>query len=149
MNEKEQLQNDPEPPIHYSPTPMFRFAALLLAAASIWLGVGVWRQPNVINIIAFTGVTIIALGLVAGSFAKAVFDGETLVYRVPLRPNRTISRNQIDSVTLEGRRTRALVIIFHPRAEDGRIETERTKVVNLVPLEDQVDLLERLEGISA
>jgi hypothetical protein len=149
MNEKNQRQEIPEPPIRYAPSPMFRFAALLLAVASIWLGVGVWRQANVINIVAFSGVTIAALGMVTGSFAQAVFDGDTLIYRVPLRPTRTISRNQIDSVSLEGRRTRALVIIFHPRAGDGRIETERIEAVNLVPLEDQLDLLERLEGISA
>ena len=148
MNENNQKQTKPEPPIHYAPTPMFRFAALLLAAASIWLGVGVWRQANVINIVAFSGVTLVALGMVAGSFAQAVFDGDTLIYRVPLRPIRTISRNQIDSVSLEGRRVRALVIVFHPRTEDGRIETERIEAVNLVPLEDQIDLLERLEGIS-
>ena len=132
----------------YAPTSMFRFAALLLAVASIWLGVEVWKQSNVINVIVFIGLTAIALGMVVGSFANAMYDGDTLVYRIPLRPTRTIHRNQIIGVTLEGRWTKALVIGFHPRAKDERIELERAEYVNFVPLQDQDDLLERLVGIS-
>ncbi len=133
---------------HYTPTSMFRLAALLFAVASIWLGIEVWKQSNVINVIVFIGLTVIALGMVDGSFAKAVVDGDSLIYRVPLRPTVSIHRNQIIGVTLEGRWTKALVIGFHPRAKDGRIELERAAYVNFVPLEHQDDLLERLVGTN-
>ena len=135
-----------ELPVRYTPTPMFQFAAFLLAVASLWFAINVWGNPNVISIIVFVGVLMITVGMVFGAFARATYDGETLVYRVPLRPKLTIHRNQIIKVTLEGRRTRALVIGFHPRAEDGRIELERAEYVNLVPLQDQWDLQERLDG---
>jgi hypothetical protein len=145
MNSK--MENEPSK--NYAPTAMFRLAALLLVVASVWMGLDVWRQPNVINIIVFVGLVIIALGTVVGAFARADFDGDTVVYRMPLRPTHTIQRKQIISATREGRWTKALVIGYHPRAEDGRIELERAAYVNFVPLENQDDLLERLVGTSA
>ncbi len=162
MNEKDDQQDDdtidtPEAtpdqpidfPVRYTATPMFQFAAFLLAAASIWLAYNVWKNPNVISIIVFVGIVVIAVGMVFNAFARATYDGETLVYHVPLRPKLTIHRNQIIEVTLEGRRTRALVVGFHPRAEDGRIEVERGQYVNLVPLQDQWELQEYLDGTHA
>ena len=140
------MENDS--PIRYTPTAMFRFAALLLAIASIWLGIEVWKQSNVINIIVFIGLTAIALGMVDGSFAKAVYDGDSLIYRMPLRHTLSIHRNQIIGVTLEGRWTKALVIGFHPRAKDGRIDLEHAEYVNFVPLQNQDDLLDLLVGTS-
>jgi hypothetical protein len=135
-----------ELPSHYTPTPLFQFTALLLAAASVWLAINVWQNPNVISMIVFVGVFVITVGMVFSAFARASYDDETLTYYVPLRPKLIIQRSQIVQVSLEGRRTRALVIGFHPRAEDGRIESERIQYVNLVPLQDQWELLERLEG---
>ena len=140
------LEQPDEFPVNYSPTPVFQFAALLLAAACIWLAYNVWQHPGVISIIVFVGVGAITVGMVFGAFARATYDGETLYYRVPLRPKLTIHRNQIIEVTLEGRRTRALVVGFHPRTEDGRIELERAQYVNLVPLQDQWELQEYLDG---
>ena len=116
-SESDSEQGD-EFPVSYSPTPIFQFAAFLLAVASIWLAYNVWQNPNIISIIVFVGVGAITVGMVFGAFARATYDGETLVYRVPLRPQLTIHRKQIIEVTLEGRRTKALVVGFHPLARE-------------------------------
>lgn len=144
-SESDSEQGD-EFPVCYSPTPIFQFAGFLLAIASIWLAYNVWQNPNIISIIVFVGVGAITVGMVFGAFARATYDGETLVYRVPLRPQLTIHRKQIIEVTLEGRRTKALVVGFHPLDENGRIELERARYANLVPLQDQWELQEYLDG---
>jgi len=133
-------------PLRYSPTPIFQFAGFLLAIASIWLAYNVWQNPNIISVIVFVGVGAITLGMVFGAFARAPYDGETLVYRVPWRPQITINRKQIIEVTLEGRRTKALVIGFHPLDENGLVDSTRAQYVNLVPLQDQWELQEYLDG---
>jgi hypothetical protein len=133
-------------PVRYSPTPIFQFAAFLLATGSIWLATNVWQNPSVISIIIFVGLVAITVGMVFSAFARATYDGETLTYRVPLRPQLSIRRNQIIQVTLEGRRTRALVVGFHPLDENGHIELERAQYVNFVPLQDQWELQEYLDG---
>jgi len=159
MNEKDDQQevdivntSDSEPgqgdefPVRYSPTPIFQFAGFLLAIASIWLAYNVWQNPGIISIIVFVGVGAITVGMVFGAFARATYDGETLVYRVPWRPQITLSHNQIIEVNLEGRRTKALVIAFHPLDENGLVDSTRAQYVNLVPLQDQWELQEYLDG---
>ena len=141
-----QPEQPDEFPVRYLPTPIFQFAGFLLALSSIWLAYNVWQNPGIISIIVFVGVSAITLGIVFGAFARASYDGETLVYRVPWRPQITIDRNQIIKVTLEGRRTKALVIGFHPRDEKGLIDSTRAQYVNLVPLQDQWELQEYLDG---
>lgn len=130
----------------YTPTLSFRLAAALLVLAGLWLGSRVWQQPNTLDSIMFVGVSIIAVIMVFGSFASAEFDGRTLTYRVPLRHMHRIDTGQIAHVEISGRRTRALIIGYHPRDASGRIETEDLEFVNLVPLQDQWDLLEALGG---
>ena len=140
------LRESATPPRRYTPTPIFRLAAALFVLGSLWLGSRVWQQPNILDIIMFVGVSIIAVFMVLGSFASAEFDGRTLTYRSPLRPTHRIDIGQIFHVEMSGRRTQALIIGYHPRDANGRIETENVVFINLAPLQDQWELLEALGG---
>ena len=128
----------------YKPTPTYAGAAIILVAAAVWLGMQFWRQPEILLGIFFFGVTIVALSLVTGLFARVEFDGKTLTYHAFLRPGHRVDLAQIDSVSMEGRRTRALVVMYHPRDKEGRIDEDRLKFINMPPLRDQEELYERL-----
>ncbi|NOX63605.1 MAG: hypothetical protein GXP42_16905 [Chloroflexi bacterium] len=128
----------------YKPTPTYAIGALILTAAAVWLGVQFWREPEILLGIFFAGVAIVALSMLTGLFARVEFDGQTLTYRSILRSGHRIDLTQIDSVSLEGRRTRALVIMYHPLDKEKRIDVERLKFINMPPLQNQEDLYERL-----
>lgn len=131
---------------HYSPTPIFRLAMVLLVAGAILLGSEAWRKSDVLLAVFVFGVAVVAFFMVLGSLASADFDGHTLTYRTPLRKSHRIDRGQIASVEMGGRRFRALVIGYHPRDPNGLIATERTKYINLAPLENQDELFDLLGG---
>ncbi|MCO6452030.1 MAG: hypothetical protein J5I90_14700 [Caldilineales bacterium] len=135
-------------PVRYRPTVIFRAGAIILAVGAVYLGSEVWKNPDILRMIFFGGVAFIALWMASNALAKVEFDGQTLTYRVPLRAAHRIHKAQIDSVSLEGRRTEALVIIYHPQDENGRIDSERLKYLNLAPLENQGELYDFLAGIS-
>ena len=130
----------------YTPTAFFRLAAVAFVFATGLLVSEVVRRPNTLLYIFAGGMAVVTVFLVLGAFARADFDGTTLVYRVPLRKVHRFERGQIDHIEIGGRRTRALIIGYHPRSADGRIEVERVVFVNLVPLDDQIDLYEQLGG---
>lgn len=130
----------------YSPTAFYRFGAAAFVFATGLLASEVVRRPNSLLYVFAGGMAIVTFFLVLGAFARADFDGATLVYRVPLRKVHRFDRSQIDHIEIGGRRTRALIIGYHPRDAAGRINVERTVFVNLVPLEDQIDLYEQLGG---
>jgi hypothetical protein len=46
-----------------------------------------------------------------------------------------------------GRKNEALIIGYHPREENGRINLEEVKFINCVPLNDQGQLLDRLTAV--
>lgn len=130
----------------YSPTPIFRLATGLLILGAFLLGIEAWRKSDGLLFVFALGIAVVAVFMTLGSFASAEFDGRTLTYRTPLRGVHRIDRGQIDRVEMGGRRFRALVVGYHPRTANGRIETERVRYVNLVPLEDQMELYELLGG---
>ena len=135
-----------EHPARYKPRPLFRMGALLLAAGGIYLGSDVWQDPQLISAILFAGVALIAFWMGLHAFAVASFDGEALTYRVPLRGTKRIDVAQIDSISIEGRRTRALVILYHTRTAAGTIDGKTLRFLNLVPLENQDELFDCLGG---
>ncbi len=130
----------------YSPTPIFRLATVVLAVGALLLASDAWRRSDPLLAIFAIGVAIVAVFMILASLARAEFDGRTLTYRTPLRPSHQIDRGQIARVELGGRRFRALVIGYHPRSANGRIETGQLKYINMPPLQDQVELLELLGG---
>lgn len=130
----------------YSPTAFYRFGAVAFVFATGLLASEVLRKPNTLLYIFAGGVAIVTVFLVLGAFARADFDGATLVYRVPLRKVHRIERDQIDHIEIGGRRTRALIIGYHSRDASGRIGADRVVFVNMVPLNDQIDLYEQLGG---
>jgi hypothetical protein len=138
--------DQPDTPRLYHPTPIFRGAALFLLLSSVYLATEVWRTGDPFVVLFFVVVLVAALGTSITALASASFDGETLIYRLPLRPERRISRAQIIGIEVVGRRTKALLINYHPRNEQGEIDFTRDVYLNLAPLQDQMDLLARLQG---
>lgn len=137
----------PDNPVkRYSPTPIFRLATGLLAICAILLGSEAWRESDWLLAIFALGAGLVSFFMILGSLARAEFDGHSLTYRTPLRGSHQIDRSQIVCVEMGGRRFRALVIGYHPRAANGLIATTQTRYVNLAPLEDQDELLELLGG---
>jgi len=130
----------------YTPTAFFRLAAVAFVFATGLLASEVVRRPNPLLYVFAGGMAVVTVFLVLGAFARADFDGDTLVYRVPLRRVHRFDRSQIDHIEIGGRRTRALIIGYHPCDANGRIDVERVVFVNLVPLEEQIDLYEQLGG---
>lgn len=139
----------PDSTFHYQPTLTFRAAAFFLLISSIYLATEVWRTGDPFIILFFVVVLVAGLGMSLGALASATFDGETFVYRIPLRPERRITRDQIINIEVVGRRTHALLINYHPRDEQGKIDFSREAYLNLTPLQNQRDLLERLQGKHA
>lgn len=138
--------DQPDSPHVYHPTLIFRGAALFLLISSVYLATEVWRTGDPFVVLFFVVVLVAGLGMSVGALASASFDGETLVYRLPFRPERTISRAQIISIEVVGRRTHALLINYHPRNEQGEIDLSRDAYLNMTPLQDQMDLWARLQG---
>lgn len=130
----------------YAPTPIFRLASVLLALGAVLLGIDAWRRSDPFLAIFAIGAAVVAVFMIPASFARAEFDGRTLTYHTPLRGSHQIDRGQIERVELGGRRFRALIIGYHPRAANGHIETGQLKYINLPPLEDQLELYELLGG---
>lgn len=130
----------------YSPTLIFRLAAVALAIGALLLGNDAWRRSDPLLAVFAIGAAIVAVFMILASLARAEFDGRTLTYRTPLRASHQIDRGQIARVELGGRRFRALVIGYHPRSANGRIETEQLRYINLPPLQGQDELFEMLGG---
>ncbi len=130
----------------YHPTLFFRGAAAFMLVSSVYLATEVWRTGDFFVILFFVVVLFAAVAMSAGSLATATWDGETFIYQLPLRPEHRLSREQIIDIEVVGRRTRALLIHYHPRNENGFIDRQREVFLNLTPLEDQLDLMERLLG---
>jgi hypothetical protein len=131
----------------YHPKSIFRIYPLLFLIATIWLGSETWRRQDVIWLIMFVGVGFITIRLILGAMAWAEFDGETFVYHTPLRRDHRVHRGQLALVEMGGRKNEALIIGYHPRTEDGRVDLDRMKYINCVPLEDQGELLDFLTQV--
>lgn len=142
------MTDQPTRPQIYTPTALFRVTALFFVAATVWLGREMWLQPQAFLGVLFAGVAIVTVTLALNAFARAAFDGESLTYTVPLRPDRILDRAQIDHVELGGRRTQALIILYHPHDAAGLIDGDILKSINLPPLDGQLELLDWLEGRS-
>lgn len=138
--------DSPSPVIHYHPTLLFRGATVFLALSTVYLGSEVWRTGDFFVILFFITVLIATAGMALGSLASATWDGQTFSYRVPLRPLRTLTSAQIIDIEIVGRRTRALLIHYHPCDEQGHIDRTQELFLNLTPLQDQIELLLCLQG---
>lgn len=131
-------------PIHYSPKAIFRLYPILFFIATLWLGSETWKRQSVIWLIMFLGVGFITLRLILSAFAWAEFDGKTFVYHTPLRNSHQVDRGQLKLVEMGGRKNEALIIGYHPRSEDGRIDLDRVIYINCAPLEGQGELYDQL-----
>ena len=130
----------------YRPAHFYRIATGVLVLGVIWFANENLKQPTTLGIVAVVGLVIIAIPMVLSSLARASYDGRTLIYKAVLRAEHHIDQGQIEHVELGGRRTKALIIGYHPREKDGRIDINKLKFVNMVPLQDQEQLLEALGG---
>jgi hypothetical protein len=137
----------PTPRQRYTPKTIFRIYPILFLIATIWLGSETWQRQSFIWLVMFVGVGFITLRLILGAFAWAEFDGETFLYHTPLRKSHSVHRGQLTTVEMGGRKNEALIIGYHPREEDGRINLEEVKFINCVPLNDQGQLLDRLTAV--
>lgn len=102
----------------------FEPGALLFAL--ICLGIGLWQWR------AFR--------------TQVATEGDRLVIHAPLSSTRRIEFGQLLDVVQEGRVNPTLLIMYHPRAADGRIDLDDVQTVTLPALQEQSTLLERLEG---
>ncbi|NUQ39703.1 MAG: hypothetical protein HUU23_18325 [Caldilineales bacterium] len=132
----------------YRPTWRFRAAALFFVIAAIWLGREVWVQPRAPVMILCAGVAIIAASMALTSFARVLYDGETLTYVSPGRGSVRIRRRQIERVEIAGRRTTALLIGYYADDGAGDGEQGRLRFLNLPPLQEQEALHQRLTGAT-
>jgi len=128
----------------YKPKTIFHIYTLLFTLAAVWLGSEAWKRREVVWWIMFAGVGFIALRMILASFARAEFDGETFVYRTPLRKPHRVDRQQLALVEMGGRRNEALIIGYYPRDDQGLITLEKIRYINCVPLEGQGELMDRL-----
>jgi len=134
-------------PRRYTPKAIFRLYPILFFIATIWLGSETWKRQSFIWLVMFLGVGFITLRLILGAFAWAEFDGKTFVYHTPLRQPHHVDRGQLALVEMGGRKNEALIIGYHPRLEDGRIDLDAMKYINCAPLEDQGELFDALTAI--
>ncbi len=118
----------------------------MLVLGVVLLALEARRRPDPLLLVFVAGTAFVALFMLLGAFARAEFDGKTLVYRTPLRGTHRIDRDQIERVELGGRRFRAIIIGYHPRDADGRIAAERVRFLNLAPLQEQGELYDLLGG---
>jgi len=133
--------------VRYTPKAIYRLYPVLFLIATIWLGTETWKRQSVIWLIMFLGVGFITLRLIFSAFAWAEFDGKTFVYHSPLRNPHQVDRGQLKLVEMGGRKNEALIIGYHPRSEDGRIDLDRVIYVNCVPLEGQGELYDQLTEV--
>ncbi len=133
-------------PTRYTPKTLFRIYPILYAAATVWLAREAWARHSTLWFIVLLGVAFITVRLVLGAFAWAEFDGETLVYYTPLHAEHRVNVAQLASAEMGGRRNEALIVSYYPRQENGLITVERRRFINMVPLNNQDDLLERLQA---
>jgi hypothetical protein len=131
-------------PRRYHPKPIFRIYPLLFLAATIWLGSETWKRQSIVWLIMFVGVGFITIRLILGAFAWASFDGETFIYKTPLRKPHQVNRGQLTLAEMGGRKNEALIIGYHPRNADGLIDLDKMKYINCVPLEGQNELYDQL-----
>ncbi len=134
----------PPPQPRYKPKATFYLYALLFTLATIWLISEAWQRGEIVWWIMAAGVGFIAIRMVLASFARAEFDGETFVYRTPLRKPHRVDRQQLALVEMGGRRNEALIIGYYPRNEQGLVTLETIRYINCVPLEGQGELMDRL-----
>jgi len=132
----------------YAPKAIFRLYPILFFIATLWLGSETWKRQSFIWLVMFVGVGFITLRLILGAFAWAEFDGKTFVYHTPLRPTHHVDRGQLALVEMGGRKNEALIIGYHPRLKDGRIDLDAMKYINCVPLEGQGELFDRLMAVT-
>ncbi len=128
----------------YTPKAIFRLYPILFLVATLWLGSETWKRQSFIWLIMFIGVGFITLLLILAAFAWAEFDGKTFIYHTPLRRSHHVDRGQLALVEMGGRRNEALIIGYHPRLEDGRIDLDAMTYINCAPLEGQGELFDRL-----
>ncbi|HID35068.1 MAG TPA: hypothetical protein EYP25_10995 [Anaerolineae bacterium] len=134
----------PESNQRYKPKTTFYIYAALFSIAILWLGSEAWKRREGVWWIMFAGVGFIAIRMILASFARAEFDGETFVYRTPLRKPHRVDRQQLALVEMGGRRNEALIIGYHPRDDKGLVTIEKIRYINCVPLEGQGELMDRL-----
>ena len=134
----------PESNQRYKPKTTFYIYAVLFSVAALWLGSEAWKRREITWWIMFVGVGFIAIRMILASFARAEFDGETFVYRTPLRKPHRVDRQQLALVEMGGRRNEALIIGYHPRDDKGLVTIEKIRYINCVPLEGQGELMDRL-----
>ena len=134
---------------HYTPKAIFRLYPILFAVATVWLASETWQRRSIVWGVMLVGVGFITLRLILGAFAWAEFDGETLVYHTPLRPEHRLTTQQLALVEMGGRKNEALIIGYHPKTENGLIDASQRRFINFIPLEGQGELFEKLQEAMA
>lgn len=133
---------------HFHPPLFFRATALFLLVASVYLAGEARRTGDTFVVLFFVVVLVSAVAMSLGSLAQATWEDDVLSYRLPLRPLRRLHRKQIIDVEVVGRRTRALLIRYHPLDERGRIDSGQEAFLNMTPLQDQMILRDLILGES-
>lgn len=128
----------------YRASPRYWFLAIGGLAASILLILDLFRG------VRWDSLLFAVIGLVGGLWALwmattrvYVADDGIVVKRFTAAYK--IDYQQIRSVDVQGRFLSVLSIVFHPRREDGLIDTDQVGSMLVPALVDQGQLIERLE----
>ncbi|MEZ4767793.1 MAG: hypothetical protein R2844_05135 [Caldilineales bacterium] len=134
-------------PLRFQTSRTFQFLYLLpilLAGAllvDLVVGGGASSWPLII------GALLLALFTVPRALARVDLEDGVLSLRMPLRKPQQVALRQLVSYERSGRIGRALILRYHPVDDAGRVNTADEMFLGLPPLEQQMDLEERLEAV--
>lgn len=120
---------------------IFALVSLVMAGLFGWDLLHGVEAGAVLFFVVCLGILIWAVRIM---FTKVYLAADRLIVATPLSQQKEVEFRQILSVTEEGRGGKAIVVVYHPRVENGLLDLDRAKTVSLPAVENQDALYEDL-----
>jgi hypothetical protein len=77
---------------------------------------------------------------------RVAIHEDRLIVTAPFSSDREVEFRQLLDVVQEGRVNPSIMVLYHPRSEDGLLALDDVETLTLPAVQDQITLLDRLEG---
>ncbi|NJN84028.1 MAG: hypothetical protein HC802_18295 [Caldilineaceae bacterium] len=121
---------------------LLTFGCLLLAALFGW---SLQSSRDVAALLFCIACLAMAIWFGREMLSRVSVTENAVQVKAPLGQLQSVDFRQLLSVSEEGRLTRVITLLYHPKREDGLLDLDDVHSLHLPALEDQWELLELLE----
>lgn len=130
----------------YTVQQWYSVSVVICLALSLLFGWQLARGFEVGALLFFGVCLAIAAWQWRAARTRVALHEDRLIVSMPFSNDREVEFRQLLDVVQEGRVNPSIMVIYHPRTEDGLIALDDVETLTLPAVQDQPTLLDRLEG---